>query len=136
MTIPEFLADMVMVAHAAFSLFVVLGLAAIITGRILGWQWTDRRWFRVLHLAATLSLVARVWLGFPCPFSVVENYLRQRTDGACVLGQAFHDAVHQLAFRGEEPGRFAVVTTLWGLLALAAFLMNAGRRGESLKAEG
>src|SRR6266704_2826699 len=93
----ELLADLVMLAHACFSLFLVAGLGLIVAGMILGWQWTRHRRFRALHLAATLFVVARAWFGLPCPFSVVEDGLRAKTAGICFLGGPFHDSLHWLA---------------------------------------
>jgi hypothetical protein len=46
------LADLVLVLHAAFVLFVVGGLAAIWIGAVAGWRWVTRPGFRGLHLAA------------------------------------------------------------------------------------
>src|SRR5437867_13361458 len=102
----EFLADLLMMSHACFSLFLIGGLVLILTGMILGWRWTRHRWFRVLHLAAALVLVARAWTGIPCPFSAGEDALRTPMAGKCFLGSAFHESFHRLAFRGNDPRQF------------------------------
>ena len=129
MNLPELFADLVMVVHAIFSLFVVVGLIFIVTGVILGWSWIDNARFRGLHLAATFSVVIRVWLGVPCPFSAAEDHLRSQTSAACAFfSPDFHNAFHRLAFRGNNPRRFAVSTTLVGLMTAAAFASNLKRR--------
>jgi len=46
------LADVVLVVHFAFVLFVVGGLALIWIGGAAGWQWVRGFWFRAAHLAA------------------------------------------------------------------------------------
>ena len=48
----ESLADLLMLAHACFSVFLVLGLILILAGMILGWRWTRNPWFRSVHLGA------------------------------------------------------------------------------------
>lgn len=128
MNFPELFADLVMVLHAAFSLFVVVGLVCIVTGLILGWSWTDNTRFRVLHLAATLIVVLRVWLDVPCPFSAAEDQLRLQTSASCVFSSDLHHAFHRLAFRGTNPSGFARSTTTIGLIVAAAFAVNFRRR--------
>jgi len=128
MNLPELFADLVMVVHAIFSLFVVVGLIFIVTGMILRWSWIDNARFRGLHLAATFSVVVRVWLGIPCPFSAAEDQLRSQTSASCAFSPDLHNAFHRLAFRGNDPRRFAVSTTLVGLMTAAAFASNLQRR--------
>ena len=124
MTTFEFLADALMLAHAAFSLFVVSGLVLILVGLVFNLRWTRTRWFRMPHLLATLFLVVRVWIGLRCPFSAAEDRLRHEATAPCPLGAAFHRILHQLAFRGEDPHRFAMGTTLFGAVVIAAHLWN------------
>ena len=128
MTLPELLADLVMMVHAAFSLFVVLGLVLVLTGLLLRWSWTNSQRFRVIHLAATLIVVARVWIEVPCPFSALEDYLRAQTSVSCAAGAAFHDFFHRLAFRGADSQRFARSTTAVGFVALATFAFSTRLR--------
>src|SRR5258705_305741 len=98
----EFLADLVMLAHALYSLFVIVGLGLTLAGMILRWRWTRHRWFRHAHFTATMLVVIRVWLGLPCPFSVGENELRRETDSSCLLGRSAHDALHRFALRSAD----------------------------------
>jgi hypothetical protein len=124
MSLCELLADLVLIVHAAFSLFVVLGLLFILTGMILGWGWTNGWRFRTLHLSATLIVVARVWLGVPCPFSTAEDSLRSQAAVPCVFGPSFHDLLRHLAFRGNDPQRFTRSTTVVGIVVAATFVLN------------
>jgi len=70
------LADLVLLVHAAFVLFVVGGLAAIGIGAALGWTWVRNPWFRGLHLAAIGIVVAESLLGYACPLTLWEDALR------------------------------------------------------------
>jgi len=128
MSADELFADLLMLAHAVYSLFVLLGLMLILIGMILGWRWNRNRYFRILHLAATVFLMARVWIGLACPFSAAENVLRSRISVPCPLGGAFHDVLHYCAFRATKPGYFAGCATLFGILALAAFALSRAPR--------
>lgn len=130
MTAGECLADLLMLAHACFSLFVGLGLLMILVGMIVGWRWTRCHRFRLFHLTATILVVARASTGMPCPLSVAENHIRDGMTSRCPLGQPIHDALHRLAFRGTDPHRFARSSALFGLVVLTAFVLNRATSGE------
>jgi Protein of Unknown function (DUF2784) len=72
------LADAVLVLHTAVVLFVVGGLVLVVLGNALGWAWVNRRWFRLLHVAAIGVVVAESWLGLTCPLTTLEAWLRAR----------------------------------------------------------
>lgn len=73
------LADLVLVAHFAFVLFVVGGFAAIWLGAALGWRWVRNRAFRYAHLAAIAFVAAQSLAGAACPLTVWEDVLRRGT---------------------------------------------------------
>jgi hypothetical protein len=69
-------ADAILVVHAAFVAFVVLGLPAIWFGAALGARWAFNAWFRGLHLAAIACVVLESLLGYACPLTIWEDALR------------------------------------------------------------
>jgi len=123
-TVAECLADLMMLAHACFSLFLVLGLLMIMAGMVLDWRWTRSRTFRFLHLTATMLVVVRVLIGIPCPLSTIENNFRDRTIARCPFGQPIHEALHRISFRGTDTHQFARSSTLFGLVVVVAFALN------------
>jgi len=72
----SWLADLVLLLHAAFVAYVVLGLAAIVLGIAIGWSWVRNFWFRATHLAAIGLVVAEALVGLACPLTTLENRLR------------------------------------------------------------
>ncbi|HSQ05509.1 MAG TPA: DUF2784 domain-containing protein [Burkholderiales bacterium] len=70
------LADLVLVVHFAFVLFVVGGLALIWLGAALGWHWIRNQWFRLGHLAAIVYVALEASIGMMCPLTVWEDALR------------------------------------------------------------
>ena len=70
------LADLVLLVHFAFVLFIVGGFAAILTGAALGWNWIRHRGFRIAHLAAMAFVALESLAGIACPLTVWENALR------------------------------------------------------------
>ncbi len=69
------LADLVLVVHFLFVLFVVGGLAAIVAGAR-QWAWVRNRAFRLVHLAAIVFVAAESLLGIACPLTLWEDALR------------------------------------------------------------
>lgn len=73
------LADLVLVVHFAYVLFVVGGLLLIWTGYPLGWRWVRRRWLRILHLCAMALVAVEAITGIACPLTLLEDALRPGT---------------------------------------------------------
>ncbi len=71
------LADLVLVVHFAFVLFVVGGFAAIWIGAAAGWRWVRNRALRYAHLAAIVLVAAESLAGVACPLTVWEHVLRR-----------------------------------------------------------
>lgn len=122
-----------MLVHACFSVFVLYGLVFVLAGTVVPWRWTRNRWFLDLHLAAIVFLLARLWLGLPCPLTVAEDSLRSAVSTSCPLGIMTHAILHQLAFRGHDPHGFALWTTLFGIAAVSIHVAARFRRKEQVK---
>ena len=65
----RFLADAVLVLHFAYVAFVVLGMAAILAGIALGWQWVRNFWFRGVHFLMIAAVAVESLLGILCPLT-------------------------------------------------------------------
>jgi hypothetical protein len=70
------LADVVVTVHLAYVLFVVVGLVAVVVGRLCGWEWVRNRWFRCIHLAMIAFVAFEVIIDMTCPLTTWENELR------------------------------------------------------------
>ena len=70
-------ADLILIAHCAFVLFVVGGLPAIWIGAARGWRWVRNFRFRAAHLAAICVVALEALLGMACPLTVWEDALRE-----------------------------------------------------------
>jgi hypothetical protein len=78
MTIYRWLADLVVVVHALFVVFAVLGGALVL--------W--RPWIAWLHLPAAVWAVLIEFFGWICPLTPLENALRARA-GAATYSDGF-----------------------------------------------
>lgn len=115
-------ADVLVVLHAGFVLFVVIGLALILIGRARRWGWVRNLWFRLLHLIAIGSVVAESWFDIPCPLTVWERLLREAAGDAAYKGDFIAHWVHEALFFEFAPRVFTLVYTLFGLAVVAALV--------------
>lgn len=70
------LADALLILHAGFALFILLGLVAIWLGARLGWGLARNRRLRIAHLAAMGFVALESLLGLACPLTEWESRLR------------------------------------------------------------
>jgi hypothetical protein len=69
------LADLVLVIHFLFVMFIVGGLVAVLAGAK-RWPWVRNRGFRIAHLAGIVFVAAESLLGIACPLTLWEDALR------------------------------------------------------------
>jgi len=71
-------ADLIVVIHAGYVAFVVIGFLAVLIGGLAQWHWVRNFYFRVVHLAMILLVCCEALMGTTCPLTVWENALRVR----------------------------------------------------------
>ena len=122
------LADFVVVVHAAYVAFVVLGLAATLLGLALGWGWVRNFWFRAAHLGAIGLVVVESLAKVPCPLTVWEAQLR-RIGGQTVVGEDFVAGwIHRLIFFQADPWVFTALYVAFAAAVLLTFVLGPPRR--------
>jgi uncharacterized protein DUF2784 len=93
------LADLVLVVHAAFVAFVVVGLVLIWIGRLRRWSFVRNIWFRAAHLAAIGVVAAESLADFVCPLTTWEDQLRLLAGGEQrYQGSFIQHWLHRLIF--------------------------------------
>lgn len=115
------LADLVVVLHFLFVVFVVLGLFVVFIGLDRRWEWVRNFWFRSVHLAAIAFVVAQSWLGLTCPLTTLENSLRRQAGEATYPGAFIVYWAHRMLFYDAPEWIFTVCYSLFGLAVVAAF---------------
>lgn len=115
------LADAVLVLHLGVVVFIVAGLVLVVVGNLRGWQWVNRRWFRLAHLGAIVYVVAQAWLGRLCPLTTLEQWLRQQAGSAAYEGSFVEHWVQRVLYHDAPPWVFTLAYTAFGLLVLAAW---------------
>jgi len=114
-------ANAILVSHALFVAFVVLGLASIYIGKWLSWAWVRNFRFRLLHLAAITIVVLESWVGIICPLTTWEMQLRALAGGAVYEGSFVRHWLHLILYY-EAPGWvFIAGYTIFGVLVVASW---------------
>jgi Protein of Unknown function (DUF2784) len=113
--------------HVLFVGFIVLGLAALLTGTLLRWKWAKSPRLRHAHLAAIAFVVLRSWFALPCPLTTAELWLRDRAAAAAEAGESarasvFDRAAWALVLRGADPERFRTEATAWAAATCVVLL--------------
>jgi hypothetical protein len=120
------LADLILVVHFAFVLFIVGGLALIWTGAGLGWRWVRNFWLRVAHLAAILFVAGEALAGVWCPLTVWEDALRGTRPEASFIARW----IHRILFYSFPESVFTVAYLAFALIvATTWWLVRPNKKG-------
>lgn len=118
------LADLILVVHAAFVLFVVAGLAATWIGLAVGAPFARSPWFRGLHLAAIAFVVVESVLGYACPLTLWEDALRGVSSDRGFLARS----IHAWMFWDWPAWVFNAIYVAFGALVAATWWLFPPRR--------
>lgn len=117
------LADIALIVHVAFVVFVISGLVAIVIGGIAKWPGIRNPWFRLLHLLAIGIVVAQAWAGLICPLTTLEMWLREQA-GERVYEESFIQYwLQKLLYYDAPEWVFVAVYTAFGLAVLLTFIL-------------
>jgi hypothetical protein len=115
------LANAVLVLHVGIAVFVAAGLLLVVAGNLGHWGWVNNVWFRVAHLAAIVVVVAESWLGFMCPLTTLEMWLRSGAGEASYGGGFIEHWLQQLLYYNAPPWVFIAAYTVFALLVLLSW---------------
>ena len=114
------LADLVLVVHLGFVLFVVLGGLLVL-------RWPRLAW---LHVPAAVWGVLIEYTGWICPLTPLENSLRERGGGAGYSGGFLEHYIQPVLYpAGLTRGTQIVLGSLALLVNLTAYGVVVARRG-------
>jgi hypothetical protein len=130
------LADVVLIVHALFVAFVVLGFVVILWGLGAGRDWARSPWLRGLHVAAIGVVCIEAWAGIACPLTVWESALRREGGGSGYATGFIADRVSRLLYWDAPPWVFTLAYTLFGGLVALAWWLAPPRRGRRQRQSG
>lgn len=123
------LADAILVAHAAYVLFVVGGQVLILLGGWRRWGWTRNPAFRLAHLAAIGFVVWEAWAGVACPLTVWENRLRELAGTGAYSTSFLGHWMQKLLFYQAPDWVFTLLYTLFSLVVVVTYVLYPPGRG-------
>lgn len=129
--VTRFLADVVLVTHAAYVAFVVGGWIAIVVGGLLRRRWVRNPWFRYVHLLSIGIVALQAVLAVPCPLTVWERDLR------LAAGQNPGDLpfiprlLQRLIFFEAPPELFTLIYVMFGGVVVVSLFVIPPRRGNT-----
>jgi hypothetical protein len=118
----QWLADIVLILHMSLVLFVVGGLVLIVIGNMRRWEWVNRLWFRLVHLAIVVVVIAEVWLGLVCPLTTLEMWLRHKAGNTTYQEGFIEHWVQMMLYWDLPTWIFTVAYTTFGLLVLLTWI--------------
>ncbi len=116
------LADIILIIHFFYILFVVLGQCLIVMGGLRGWEWIRNRSFRSIHLAAIGLVVVLSWIGKPCPLTVLEVSLRKSAGQPVHMDSFIEYWLNRFIYYDFPEWVFLTVYTIFGLIVLASWI--------------
>jgi len=103
------LADVTLIVHFSFVVFVVGGLVCIWVGGLCRWRFVRNPWFRVAHLVAIGFVCLEALTGTICPLTHWEDELRLLAGGEQrYQGSFMQHWLHQVMFFEAGAGLFTV----------------------------
>ncbi len=126
-------ADLTLIAHAAFIVFVLAGQGLILAGWMLGWRWPRNPTFRLVHVGAIALVVLESWFGVVCPLTWLEFRLRAAA-GSPVVAESFVGYwLQRLIFYDAPPWAFTLTYTAFAaLVAVTLVYYPPNRRGSGV----
>ncbi|MCY4469685.1 MAG: DUF2784 domain-containing protein [Thiotrichales bacterium] len=122
-------ADLTLLAHAAFIVFVVAGQGLILAGWMLGWRWPRNRTFRLIHVGAITLVVLESWFGVMCPLTWLEFRLRAAAGSPLAADSFIGYWLQRLIFYDAPSWVFtAVYTSFAAVVAVTLVFYPPNRR--------
>lgn len=115
-------ADLVLITHALYVIFIVGGLLLVIIGGGVGWKWIRNFWFRLIHLIAIGVVSLQSWLEILCPLTTLEIYLREKAGQTTYQETFIAHWLHKILFYEAPMWVFSVCYTLFGLAVILTWI--------------
>ena len=115
------LADLILLLHSSFVVFVITGLVLVLIGAFRDWRWVRNPWFRWAHLLAIGIVVAQAWIGVLCPLTTLEMTLRTRAGDAVYPGSFIAHWLESLLYYQAPAWVFTMCYTAFGLLVVLSW---------------
>jgi hypothetical protein len=127
------IADVILVIHFLFIVFVVGGQACIVLGYFKRWHWVRNRMFRVCHLLAIALVAAQTWASRLCPLTIWENALRGSAGEQPYAETFVQHWVGTLIYYDAPMWLFTLVYTMFGTVVIFSWVWVKPKKDLSKK---
>lgn len=116
-------ADIILVVHFVFILFVVGGQVMILAGAGAGWRWIRNFHFRLCHILAISLVAAMAWAGKLCPLTLLENTLRESSGQPGYTDSFIRHWVGGIIYWDAPSWVFTLVYTLFAMVVILSWIL-------------
>ena len=86
--------EIVLFFHFIVFLFITVSFFLIPFGYFQKWKWVKNKYYRLTHLVLMGIILIETILGFMCPLTILENFLRNNIEVDNNLTQIIHQIMY------------------------------------------
>ena len=86
--------EIVLFFHFFIFLFITVSFFLIPFGYFQKWEWVKNKYYRLTHLVLMGIILIETILGFMCPLTILENFLRNNIEVDNNLTQIIHQIMY------------------------------------------
>lgn len=86
--------EIVLLSHFCIFLFMILSFFLIPIGYYQKWKWVKNKYYRLIHLILMGIILIETILGFMCPLTILENFLRNDIETNNKITQIIHQIMY------------------------------------------
>jgi len=116
-------ADVIVVFHFLWILFIVSGFCVTLYGVIFDRKYLDMLMFRVIHLCGIFYVGLLTVLGKWCPVTILEYNIRQKYDSSLFYSGSFMvDWIERIVYPDVHPMLIQIPTVIIAVSTVVIFL--------------
>ena len=100
--------EIVLLFHFCIFLFIMLSFFLIPFGYYQKWEWVKNRYYRLIHLILMGIIFIETILGFMCPLTILENFLRNNIQ----INNKITQIIHQIMYWNLPTYQFIILYLL------------------------
>ena len=123
------LADLTLLVHFLYIVFLLGGLLLILLGLWRGWTISRNFWFRGLHLTTFIIVIVFELAGYLCPLTYLEIWLRQKQDpSTAYFGSFIAHYIEELIYVEIPLSTIVIPSAGFALLTVFLFILAPPNR--------
>ena len=100
--------EIVLLFHFFIFLFMILSFFLIPLGYYQKWKWVKNKYYRLIHLVLMRIIFIETILGFMCPLTILENFLRNDIE----INNKITQIIHQIMYWDLQTYQFIILYLL------------------------